>query len=242
MPKKITTLALGLAALLVAAAGGHPALAATASGLVYGDYALMFSKSAGQYFAGGQVAGQWTWSPQNATTSDISWGDPSSWPPASAERFVRRGNWVELDGYSDGQGQPVTEVQRVTSDKVGNADCRNMRSLPADGGREHYVKWAIPAGGYCLDAVGTITSTVNGSVVHFEHKQVWSPPAPCSNAYLTGQTCISQHEQWWDDNGHPYGLQLDRTQYIARGLGMAFEIRQTYPSVWSADGRYYWAW
>jgi hypothetical protein len=24
--------------------------------------------------------------------------------------------------------------------------------------------------------------------------------------------------------------------------GMAFEIRQTYPTDWSADGRYYWTW
>ena len=57
--------------------------------------------------------------------------------------------------------------------------------------------------------------------------------------YYSGGTVAGQ---WWDDNGHPYGLQLDRTQYIARGLGMAFEIRQTYPSAWLADGRYYWTW
>jgi hypothetical protein len=149
---------------------------------------------------------------------------------------------VELDGYSSGQGQPVTEVQRVTSEMIGDASCGNMRPLPSDGGRQHYVTWNISALAYCLDAVGTITSTVNGSVVHFEHKQQWGPPAPCSNAYLSGQTCITQHERWWDDNGHPYGLVLNRTQYIARGLGMAFEIRQTYPISWSADGRYYWPW
>jgi hypothetical protein len=95
----------------------------------------------------------------------ISWGDPAAWPPPSAERFIRKGNWVEL-----------------------------------------------------------------------------GPPAACSNSYLSGQTCITQHEQWWDDNGHAYGLQLDRTQYIARGFGMAFEIRQTYPTTWAADGRYYWTW
>jgi hypothetical protein len=113
---------------------------------------------------------------------------------------------VELDGYSSGQGQPVTEVQRVTSEMIGDASCGNMRPLPSDGGRQHYVTWNISALAYCLDAVGTITSTVNGSVVHFEHKQQWGPPAPCSNAYLSGQTCITQHERWWDDNGHPYGL------------------------------------
>jgi hypothetical protein len=247
MPRMTGPMAVGMAGLLagvllagtgVSAAAVRPA----AGGANYGQYSLMFAKSAGQYYAGGTVAGQWTWSPQNATTSDTSWGDPASWPPPSAERFIRKGNWVELEGYSGGQGQQVTEVQRVTSDRIGNASCQHLHALPADGHLEYYVKWAIPATGYCLDAVGTITSTINGSVVHFEHKQQWGPPAACSNSYLSGQTCITQHEQWWDDNGHAYGLQLDRTQYIARGLGMAFEIRQTYPATWAADGRYYWTW
>lgn len=206
----------------------------------YGDYSLMFARSAGQYSAGGQTAGQWAWSPQSATVSDISWGDPATWPPSYAERFVHRGDWVELEGYSDGQGHPVTEVQRVTSEKIGDANCSGMTDLPSDGGRQHYAKWAIPSEGYCLDASGTITSTANGSVVHFRHKQVWGPPALCANAYFSGQTCITQHEQWWDDNQHPYGLQIDRTQYIARGKGMAFAIRATVPTTWNADGSAYW--
>jgi hypothetical protein len=54
--------------------------------------------------------------------------------------------------------------------------------------------------------------------------------------------CVTQNEQWRDDNGHHFSLVLDRTQYIARGLGMAFKIQQTYPVTWSADGRYYWSW
>lgn len=240
--RRLTRLALAASMAGVLLAGANTGLAHAGTGQTYGDYALMFAKSAGQYYAGGQVAGQWTWSPQSGTTSDISWGDPATWPPPYAEHLIRHGNWVELAGYSGGQGQPVTELQRVTSDKIGNADCQHMRPLPADGHREYYVKWAIPATGYCLDAVGTITSKANGTVVHFEHEQQWGPPAACSNAYITGQVCITQHEQWWDDNGHPYGLQLDRTQYIARGLGMAFEIRQTYPTTWAADGRYYWTW
>lgn len=233
----VGTVVVAVALVLVRPAGSRAAVAEN-----YGDYSLMFSRSAGQYFADGQAAGQWTWSPQGDSASDISWGDPAHWPPASAEHFVRSGDWVELDGYSGGQGQPVTEVQRVTSEEIGDADCTNMTPLPPDGGRQHYAKWTIPATGYCLDAVGTITSTVNGSVVRFEHKQWWGAPAPCSNVYLSGQQCITQHEQWSDDNGHPYGLQIDRTQAIARGLGMAFTIRQTVPSAWAADGRYYWTW
>ncbi|HEY3957207.1 MAG TPA: hypothetical protein VGM53_27895 [Streptosporangiaceae bacterium] len=249
--RRLTRLALAGPMATVLLAGASPVLAHAdtgpgpahaATGQTYGGYARIFAKSAGQYYSGGQVAGQWTWSPQSASTSDISWGDPASWPPPSAEHFIRRGNWVELAGYSGGQGQPVTEVQRVTSDKIGNASCHHMRALPGDGHREYYVKWSIPATGYCLDAVGTITSTANGTVVHFEHKQQWGPPRRCSNAYYTGRMCITQHEKWWDDNGHAYGLQLDRTQYIARGLGMAFKIRQTYPSPWAADGHSYWTW
>ena len=205
----------------------------------YGDYSMMFTRSAGQYSSGGQVAGQWAWRPQSDTVSDISWGDPGAWPPNSAERFVRHGDWVELEGYSSGQGKPVDQVQRVTSEQIGDANCGGMTDIPSDGGLQHYAKWNIPAEGYCLDASGTITGPT-GTVVHFRHKQVWSPPAPCANPSFSGQTCISQHEQWWDDNQHPYGLQIDRTQDIARGKGMAFSIRSTVPQTWNADGSAYW--
>ena len=217
----------------------RPVQAATTD--TWGDYSQMFSRSAGQYYSGNQVGGQWAWSPQSATVSDISWGDPATWPPQYAERFIKSGNWVLLDGYSSGAGQPVTQVQRVTSEKMGDATCNNMVPLAPDGGRQHYVQWSIPSKGYCLEAVGTITGT-NGTVVNFRHRQQWAAPAACSNAFIRNRTCISQHEQWWDDNGHAYGLQLDRSGYLAKGLGMAFKIRQTYPSIWSADGRYYWNW
>jgi hypothetical protein len=240
MTTRFSALIAAASAAVLSLAGPVNANAATPEN--YGDYSLMFSRSAGQYFSGGNVAGQWAWSPQGSSSSDISWGDSANWPPASAEHFVRDGDWVELDGYSDGQGKPVTEVQRVTSETVGDAGCTDMTPLPADNGRQHYVRWTTPATGYCLDAVGTITSTVNGSVVHFEHKQRWAPPAPCTNAYMSGRECIGQHEQWWDDNGHSYGLRIDRTQYIARGLGMAYAIRTTVPISWAADGRYFWSW
>jgi hypothetical protein len=206
----------------------------------YGDYSMMFTTSAGQYASGGANAGQWTWKPQSATVSDISWGDPTAWPPKYAERFMHVGDWVEIDGYSGGQGEPVSQVQRVTSEKIGDANCQNMTAIPSDGGRQHYAKWTIPAQGYCLDAVGTIKSPANGTVVNFRHKQVWGAPADCSNAYFSGQRCITQHEQWWDDNQHAYGLQIDRTQYIARGKGMAFAINATVPQNWNADGQNYW--
>ncbi|GLY89612.1 hypothetical protein [Actinoallomurus iriomotensis] len=238
MRKRLSALAAAGSAIVVLASGS----AATAATENYGDYSRMFSRSAGQYWSGGQVGGQWAWSPQNSSTSDISWGDPAQWPPAYAERFVRRGDWVELEGYSGGQGKPVTQVQRVTSEKIGDAGCGNMTDLPSDGGRQHYVRWTIPSAGYCLDASGTITSPAAGTVVHFRHRQRWTAPASCSNAYFAGRTCLSQHEQWWDDNGHAYSLRIDRTQYIARGLGMAFAIRQTVPSTWAAASRYYWSW
>jgi hypothetical protein len=205
----------------------------------YGQYSRMFERSAGQYWAGGVVAGQWTWAPQSTTTSDISWGGPATWPPPSAEHLIRSGDWVLLDGFSAGQGRPVTSVQRVTSESVGDANCGNMVPIPSDGGLQHYVRWTVPTTAYCLDAIGTIT--VGTAVVNFRHRQIWSPPSGCANAYITGQTCVTQHEQWWDDNGAPYAMRLDRTIRIARGLGMAFTIHQVYPSVWDAAGRYYWS-
>lgn len=88
----------------------------------YGQYSLMFQRSAAQYWAGGAAAGQWAWTPRSATTSDISRGDPKAWPPKSAERFIHSGVWVHLAGYNDGAGRPLTQVQRVTSEKIGNVN------------------------------------------------------------------------------------------------------------------------
>ena len=78
--------------------------------------------------------------------------------------------------------------------------------------------------------------------VHFAHRQRWSPPTRCANAYFSGQSCIAQREEWWDDNGSPFALRIDRTQQLARGLGVGFTIRQTFPITWGADGRYFWRW
>jgi hypothetical protein len=47
---------------------------------------------------------------------------------------------------------------------------------------------------------------------------------------------------WWDDNARPYAKYIDRTGYLAKGLGPAFAIRTTVPITWGTDGRYYWTW
>lgn len=236
MRKRIAVL---LSACLVLV-GAAPASAEGVAAENYGQYSLMFERSAGQYWSGGAAAGQWAWTPLNATTSDISWGDPKAWPPKSAERFIRSGDWILLDGYNDGAGRPLTQIQRMTSEKLGSFDCTGMQPLPSAGGRQHYVKWTIPTTGYCLDATGTIKPPNGSTTVNFRHLQKWSPPHPCSNPYLTGQTCITQFEQWWDDNQHPYSLQLSRTLELARGLGMAFTNHTTVPVTWTANGRHYW--
>lgn len=228
-----------------ASAAAQPSDPAAADGAIqttqtYGQYSLMFEKAAGQYFAGGTAAGQWAWTPLNATESDISWGDPKTWPPKSAEHFIHDGAWVLLDGYNNGAGRPLTQIQRVTSETQGDANCNNRQTIPSSGGRQHYVKWNIPAAGYCLDATGTIKPPNGSTTVHFRHLQKWLPPHPCSNQYVSGRTCITQFEQWWDDNQHPYSLQLSRTLEIAKGLGPAFTNRTTVPVNWNADGRYYW--
>jgi hypothetical protein len=207
----------------------------------YGQYSLMFQKSAGQYFAGAAAAGQWAWTPLSATESDISWGDPKAWPPKSAEHFIHAGEWVLLDGYNDGAGRPLTQVQRVTTEKIGDADCNNLQPVPSAGGRQHYVKWNIPITGYCLDATGTIKPPNGSTTVNFRHLQKWLPPHQCSNPYYAGQTCITQFEQWWDDNQHAYSLQLSRTLELAKGKGMSFTNHTTVPVTWNADGRYYWS-
>jgi hypothetical protein len=221
---------------------GGTAIPAQAAGQTYGDFSRIFARSAGQYWADNQVAGQWTWNPQSATESRISWGDPAAWPPDYAETFLRSGDWVLLDGWS---GNGTYYTVRVTKEQIGDASCNGLTTVPSDGGRQHYARWTVPGQAYCLKAWGKITERSSGKVVDFGHTQIWSPPAACGNRYFSGQTCVKQWESWWDNNGAPgtpIVRRLERDQYLAKGIGMAFRIQQYYPSPWLADLRYHWTW
>lgn len=229
--------AIAVAAVMVLVLG--PAMPGAASGETYGQYSRMFARSAGQHWSGGKAAGQWAWKPVSSTESHVSWGDPANWPPKYRERFIRSGGWVLLDGWWD-NGTYYT--LRVTSEKIGDANCGNLRTF-ATSGRQHYVKWYLPTSKYCLVATGKITERSSGKVVNFKHLQKWSPPGACSNAYHGGKRCITQYEAWWDNNGRPGGTvtkKLSRSVKLACGMGMAFTIRQSYPSTWNADLRYHW--
>lgn len=233
-------------AVMAIAAAVPAASAQTTTTEVYGDYSMMFSASAGQYWSGGQAAGQWAWSPQSASESRISWGDPAKWPPSSAERFVHvsdvSGDWVTMPGWFD-NGTYYTV--KVTMEWQAAADCRTGRQFLPAGGAQHYVRWTIPTSSYCLYAEGTVTEQLSGRTENFVHEQVWFPSSVCpsnSPAVSGMSSCITQWESWSDDNGSPMALRLERTQVLAKGLGMAYEIRQTYPVVWSADMRYAWTW
>ncbi|MFE0155773.1 STAS domain-containing protein [Nonomuraea sp. NPDC059007] len=207
----------------------------------YGEYSRMSVRSAGQFWADGKAAGQWAWKPQSSTTSGISWGDPATWPPDSSETFIREGDWVMLDGWAD---NGTYYKLRITKEQIGDGRCQNLQTL-ATTGRQHYVKWDIPSQPYCLKAWGTLTEESSGKVVSFGHTQIWSPPAPCSNPHYGTQTCIKQWESWWDDQsapGKPITRKLERDQYIARDIGMAFTIMQYYPKQWRADLRSHWIW
>lgn len=223
-----------LVSLLVAAPGSSAATTET-----YGQYSRMFARSAGQFWSGGQAAGQWAWKPVSSTESHVSWGDPANWPPEYRERFIRSGSWVLLDGWWD-NGTYYT--LRVTSEKIGDANCENLKTF-ASSGRQHYVKWTLPTYKYCLIAKGTITEKSSGKVIDFKHLQKWSPPASCSNAYYSGKRCITQYEVWWDNNGapgQPLAHRLTRSVKLARWIGMSFTVRQSYPSTWKADLRRHW--
>lgn len=214
---------------------------ATAESEDYGQYSMMNRRHAGQFYAGGKLAGQWSWTPQG-DESEVLWGDPSRWPPASAERFIRAGNWVLLDGWRD---HGTYYVQRVHRELIGDGSCRNLVPVPSDGGRQHYVQWTIPRKAYCLQAWGTITEQFSGKTVDFSHTQVWSPPSSCHNAYLGAQTCIRQWESWSDNKespGAPITRKLERSVSLARGIGMGFVIDQSYPHSWRAELHSGWTW
>ncbi|MGH8876675.1 MAG: hypothetical protein ACRD0P_04920 [Stackebrandtia sp.] len=207
----------------------------------YADYSLMTEKHAGSVVGAdsGDVVTQWAWKPMDGGAAEIQWGNPKEgWPPKSGEHFEKDGDWVYMTGYYDHE-RDMFNKQEVTEEFVGDADCQNMKPLETDG-RQHYTKWEIPAEGYCLRAKGTITVEANGAVVNFEHEQRWSPPKPCENSHLGQQTCIVQHETWSDDNKHEFKKVLERDQYLAKGLGMAFRIDASFPEDWHAEMKDSW--
>lgn len=209
----------------------------------YGEYSLMTRRHAGQFYSGGLPLGEWSWTPQG-DESLVVWVDLARKAPDSPERFVHSGDWVLLDGYGR-HGVGPYNVQRVSRELIGDGACGNMLPLPSDEARQHYVQWKIPPRAYCLQAWGTITDQLSGKIVDFYHSQVWSPPGPCQNAYLGAQTCISQWETWADNNGSPGGpltRKLERTVYLARGIGMAFLMEQTFPSPLRIELHSHWVW
>lgn len=215
----------------------------------YGEFSLMFEKSAGQFWSG-DWKNQWAWEPQGNNVSYIRWGDPNQWPPNNYEKFElsKDKQWVLLDGYGNDQG---LLKQRVDEEWIGDVNCKNLKPLPkVDGGKQHYVKWNIPAEPYCLIAKGKILNPDPKKTVQFEHKQVWFPPSgpTCSNKYFKNQICIKQYEVWTDNNdngnvGGPMVERIRRDNIIAKGLGPAFIIHNYNPNNgWQAELRYTWHW
>lgn len=229
----------------------------------YDAYSMAFTKSAGQHWSGGQLGGQWSWSPQSATKSLIAWGDPSKgWPPSYNEDFEHvsdlSGDWLKLNGWYD--NGTYYKVQ-TTSEWQAQDDCRTGRIFLPTGGPQHYVRWVIPPTGYCLYAEAVVTEQSTGKQVHYVHQQVWSPSAACpapvapikdaSGVVRTTQPtyCIQQWESYASDQGRASGdiaLQVERSALLAQGLGMAYKITQTYPLVngkpWVSNMLYAWYW
>lgn len=204
----------------------------------YSDYSMMMYRHTGQFFSGGRPVGRWSWEPQG-NESYVSWENSSKWPPSRAERFIRSGSWILLDGWWD---NGTYYVQRVHRELIGDGACRNLIPVLSDGGRQHYVRWTIPPLAYCLKAWGTVTEQSSGRTTDFFHSQVWSPPSSCGNVYLGTRTCIQQEESWWDNHGSPGApitRKLERYVSLARGIGMAFSVDQSYPYHWRAELRWY---
>ncbi|MGH3915065.1 MAG: hypothetical protein ACRDTC_16910 [Pseudonocardiaceae bacterium] len=204
----------------------------------YSQYSMMMQRHTGQFFSDGRPAGRWSWETQG-NESHVSWGDPLRWPTSKVERFIHADGWILLDGWWD---NGTYYVQRVHRELIGDGSCQNLRPISSHGGRQHYVQWRITSRAYCLNAWGTVTEQSSGRTADFFHSQVWSPPDNCGNAYLGARTCIRQWESWWDNHGSPGApitRKLERSVSLARGVGMAFSVNQSYPYQWSADLRWY---
>lgn len=230
-----------LASILAIATLVGTTVPANATTYTYNQFSMMTGRNAGQYWQGGNAAGQWAWSPNPDGSSDVSWGNPAAWPPPTFEHFTHDNTWVYLEGYQDRTtGEFLPQV--VTTERIGDINCNNMTVLPTDG-RQKYTKWTVSPAAYCLDTTGYLD--YHGTRINFRHLQVWFPPSgpTCSNSYYTGKICIKQFEKYWDDNGAPYGLRIWRDQIEALNLGQAFIVHSYLPADngWEAHGRYYWS-
>lgn len=234
----LTALAWALIITLTVACAQPAAAGARASASppeTYGQYSQMWRGSYGAYYDdAGNRSGEWDWTYGQPGWRGVSWGDPSY-----REWFARSddGSWMVLDGW---RGNGTYYTLRVTGEWYGRYDCTGMTPFKAgkDGGRQHYV-YATAQGSRCLVAEGTITEASSGKVVNFRHQQQWSAPFDgCTTRYFTDRRCISQTEKFWDDNGTPFQLKVHRTVYLAKGLGMAFWIRD-YRTEWRAFGKDY---
>lgn len=218
---------------------------AAATSYSYEQFSLMTTRHAGQYWQNGAPAGQWSWSPNPDNTTDVSWGDPANWPPATFEHFTSDDQWVYLLGYSDRTtGEYLPQV--VDSERIGDVNCAHMTALATDG-RQKYVKRTIPGSAYCLDTTGHLD--YHGQRIDFRHLQVWFPPSgpTCTTEYYSNQVCLKQFEQYWDNNGapgSPLGMRVWRDQIEALGHGQAFIVHSYLPADhgWEAHLRYDWTW
>jgi hypothetical protein len=199
---------------------------------VWGNYSLMDRAVTGVIWDNAGPASQYQWDVVSANESHIHWGTPHSWPVPNRERFIHSGSWVLLDGW---WGNGTYYTQRVTHERLCDVTCNTCITL--SGGVQHYAKWNVPTRPYCLQAEGAITEASSGKVVNFRHVQVYWPSEPCTNSSFPSATCIKQHETWWDDNQSSFQKRLDRTVYLAKGLGVAFRIEQTFPLAWYAELR-----
>jgi hypothetical protein len=96
----------------------------------------------------------------------------------------------------------------------------NCVGLPSDSGRQHYVKWNVPAADYRLRAVGTITEERSGKSFDVEP---------------------------WSDNNHlaPGARVVEtsrRTIKTSKGLGMSFVNDTQVPATWHAEATQHWNW
>lgn len=245
-----------LAALLMVptlVATGGSATAQT-TGYTWADFSMMFGRNAGQVRTlptadnpSGTPVSQWAWSPQSSTESWIRWADPAVWK-TETNQYIEHyqvdpaGGWVYMDGWSNnGTYYKIREIVAW----AGDVNCNNLTQLPADPAqRQHYVQWQVPTTAYCVRSIATITEQSSGKVIFFAHDQKWYPPAPCSSTYVGAATCITQYELWQDNRGvdlsGPISKKQERTGTVALGKGMAFNIRNAYPSTDAYDGYSFW--
>jgi hypothetical protein len=203
-----------------------------------------------------QWMSEWATNPTSPTHTDVSWGNPKTWPADNSQeeweikQNCSGGNaWVWVNAFRNdatGARYPLSTT-RATYTDLTTGQTFDITSGGACGtAGQPYAVYNVYNSPYVVKVWGNIYN--NGVVSkRFFWQQTIRPFQTVTNVCWTGpggnvRTAIRQDEAWWDSvdgwafgssgslgaNGEPDGIRVNygRYQTIAKGVGYAWTYQQ----------------